>query len=113
MCGKDAGLEKTSVEMFYRLLWSVQRLDQSRCTRLQPSMSLSSSSPTLAPSMSNLTPAFTFTLAIIFRFYLLFFFFLESEEQVDSAQNPFAFCKISEISAVVELVGSLLMFIGY
>ena len=75
MCGKDAGLEKTSVEMFYRLLWSVQRLDQSRCTRLQPSMSLSSSSPTLAPSMSNLTPAFTFTLAIIFRFYLLFFFF--------------------------------------
>uniref|UniRef100_A0A0D3CT15 WAT1-related protein n=1 Tax=Brassica oleracea var. oleracea TaxID=109376 RepID=A0A0D3CT15_BRAOL len=74
-------LEKTSVEMFYRLLWSVQRLDQSRCTRLQPSMSLSSSSPTLAPSMSNLTPAFTFTLAIIFRFYLLFFFFLESEEQ--------------------------------
>ncbi|KAF3517665.1 hypothetical protein DY000_02060971 [Brassica cretica] len=39
-----------------------------RCTRLQPSMSLSSSSPTLASSMSNLTPAFTFTLAIIFNY---------------------------------------------
>lgn len=31
------------------------------------------SSPTLASAISNLTPAFTFTLAVIFRFYLVLF----------------------------------------
>jgi drug/metabolite transporter (DMT)-like permease len=33
------------------------------------------SSPTLASAISNLTPAFTFTLAVIFRFHLFFFRF--------------------------------------